>query len=212
MRLFSLLMPPLLDDPTHFEAILAALPGNLILLRPAAPTFTIVAMGTELLRQTGRESTQVVGQSVFTAYPENPEEVASNGPSQMRTALGASLRDQQPHDLPLVRYDVPTPDGSFEERYWSGRSQAVLDARGTVLYLLFTSVGMTAQLRAANERRAVQQAAESEARFQVFVAQAPVAITLTRGPEVVIEAINEPMLRLMDQPAAAAVLGRRMPS
>ncbi|PJJ60967.1 PAS domain-containing protein [Hymenobacter chitinivorans] len=199
------------EDPAHvLHAILAALPGNFILLQPDAPTYTIVAMSADLLRQTGREPAQVVGHSVFVAYPENPEEVANTGPTQMRTALDASLRDQQVHELPLVRYDVPAADGTFEERYWSGRSQAVLDAQGAVLYLLFTSVDRTAQQRAANERRAMQQAAESEARFRTLVEQAPVAMCLTRGPEVVIEAINEPMLRMMHQPTAAAVLGRRM--
>jgi hypothetical protein len=123
-------LPPLLDDPTHFEAILTALPGNFILLRLDAPTFTIVAMSAELLRQTDRVAAQVVGQSILVAYPENPEQVASSGPAQLRTDLDATLRDHQPHELPLVRYDVPSPDGRFEERYWSGRSQAVLDARG----------------------------------------------------------------------------------
>ncbi len=180
-----------------------------MLLRPDAPTYTIVAMSEELLRQTGREAVQVVGQSVFVAYPGNPEKAVNDGPSQMRIALDASLRDKQPHHLPLVRYDVPTA-GTFEERYWSGSSKTVLDAQGEVLYLLFTSVDMTAQLRAENEQRAVQQAAESEARFRTLVAQAPVAIILTRGPEVVIEAVNEFSLRMIHQPDAAAVLGRRM--
>jgi hypothetical protein len=165
-------VPVLPDDPAHFHAILAALPGNFILLLPDAPTFTIVAMSEELLRQTNRRAAQVVGQSVFSAYPENLKEAANAGPAQMRTALEASLRDKQPHLLPLVRYDVPTPDGTFVERYWSGRSQAVLDAQGEVLYLLFTSADMTPQLRANNEQRAVQQAAENEARFQALVAVA----------------------------------------
>jgi signal transduction histidine kinase len=201
-------LPALPDDPTHFCAILAALPGNFILLLPDAPTYTILAMSEELLRQTDRTAAQVVGQSVFVAYPANP--VASAGPAQMRAALDASLHDKQPHHLPLMRYDVATATGAFEERYWSGHSQAVLNAQGEVRYLLFTSEDLTAQRRADNEQRAVQQAAESEARFQALVAQAPVAMSLTRGPEVVIEAVNEPMLRLLAQPSAAAVLGRRM--
>ena len=207
-------MPVLPVDPAHFDAILATLPGNFILMLPDAPTFTIVAMSEELLRLTNRRAAQVVGQSVFVAYPANLAEAANSGPAQMQTALEASLRDKQPHLLPLMRYDVPTAAGTFEERYWSGRSQAVLDAQGEVRYLLFTSVEMTAQLRADNEQRAVQQAvqqaADSEARFQALVAQAPVAITLSRGPEVVIEAVNEPMLHLLGQPSAAAVLGQRM--
>jgi PAS domain S-box-containing protein len=198
------------DNPAHFNAILAALPGNFMLLLPDAPTYTILAMSEELLRQTGRQAAQVVGQSVFVAYPENPGEAANSGPAQMRTALEATLRNQQPYHLPLMRYDMPTPDGTFEERYWSGCSQAVLSDQGEVLYLVFTSIDMTAQLRANNEQRAVQQAAESEARFRTLVAQAPVAMSLTRGPEVIVEAVNEPMLRLMHQPTAEAVLGRRM--
>ena len=196
------------DDPAHFHAILAALPGNFIVMLPDAPTYTIVAMSAELLRQTDREADQVVGQSVFVAYPENEAEVANNGPAQMRTALDACLRDQQPHELPLVRYDVPTPEGRFEERYWSGRSQAILDARGQVLYLLFTSVDLTAQRRAEHEQQARQQAEqrnrELEARVQErtrqvheqgqrlerLFTQAPAAICILSGPELVYELIN----------------------
>ena len=195
-------------DPAHLHAILGALPGNFILLRPDAPTYTIVAMSAELLRQTGRQAAQVVGQSVFVAYPANPDEAASTGPARMRAALDASLRDHQPHELPLVRYDVPTPGGIFEERHWSGRSQAILDGQGQVLYLLFTSVDRTAQQRVDHKQRARQQAEarnrELEARVQErpeqvraqsqrlerLFRQAPAAICILGGPELVFELVN----------------------
>lgn len=60
-------LPALPDDPAHFHAILAALPGNFMLLLPDAPTYTIVTMSEELLRQTDRQAAQVIGQSVFVA-------------------------------------------------------------------------------------------------------------------------------------------------
>ena len=108
-------LPTVFDDPAHFPTILAAMPGNFMLLRPDAPTYTVVAISAELLRQTDRQVGEVVGHSVFVAYPENLAEATNSGPAQMRTALDASLHDKQPHDLPLVRYDVPTPNGRFEE-------------------------------------------------------------------------------------------------
>ncbi|UOG77632.1 PAS domain-containing protein (plasmid) [Hymenobacter tibetensis] len=196
------------DDPAHIAAILGALPGNFLLLLPDAPTYTIVAMSAELLAQTGREAAQVVGQSVFVAYPENEAESTNSGPAQMRTALEATLRDHQPHELPLVRYDVPAPDGRFEERYWSGRSKPVLDAQGEVLYLLFTSLDLTTQQRAEREQQAREQAEqrahELEARVQertrqiqeqgqrlerLFM-QAPAAICILGGPDLVFELVN----------------------
>jgi hypothetical protein len=60
--------------PPHFYVIRATLPGTFIVLLPDAPTFTIVAMGEELLRRTGCQAGPVVGRSVFVAYSENPAE------------------------------------------------------------------------------------------------------------------------------------------
>lgn len=51
---------------------------------------------------------------------------------------------------------------------------------------------------------------ESESPFRHMVQQAPVAITLTRGREVVIESINEHMLRIMGKEKEEEVLGKNM--
>lgn len=67
--------------------------------------------------------------------------------------------------------------------------------------LLFTNI---------TEQRKTQAAMQaSEERFRQIVEHAPVAITLTRGSELVIESINEPMLKVIGE-AREDVLGKKM--
>ncbi|HEV7330269.1 MAG TPA: PAS domain S-box protein [Flavisolibacter sp.] len=68
--------------------------------------------------------------------------------------------------------------------------------------LLFTNI---------TEQRKTQAAMKvSEERFRHMVEQAPVAITLTRGQDLVIESINDPMLKIMGKRTAEEVLGKNL--
>ena len=67
-----------------------------------------------------------------------------------------------------------------------------------------TFYGWAWYFRDITERiRGAQKLAESESLFRSIVEQAPVAITLTRGEDVVIESINAPMLKIMGKPSRA---------
>lgn len=67
--------------------------------------------------------------------------------------------------------------------------------------LLFTNI---------TEQRKTQAAIQaSEERFRQIVEHAPVAITLTRGPDMIIESVNEPMLEIIGE-KKEKVLGKKM--
>jgi hypothetical protein len=95
---------------------------------------------------------------------------------------------------------------------WSDGSMHWVNIRGQLQYnennAPESMVGISIDI--TDRKRAEQKVLESEIRFRNMVEQAPVAITLTRGMDVVIESINGPMLKIMNKASAAEVLGKKM--
>ncbi len=94
--------------------------------------------------------------------------------------------------------------GFMEETYFTFSYSPLLDESGAVGGLFCAVVETTEKVISR------KKVAESEARFRNMVKQASVAIMLTRGMEVVIEGINEPMLLFLGKKSQEEVLDRKM--
>ncbi len=102
-----------------------------------------------------------------------------------------------------VRAEVATGRNK-QEFYYNYSLIPLFDPAGQVYGVMNTAVDVTE----INQAR--KKAEESESRFRNMVEQAPVAITLTRGRDSVIESINVPMLRIMDKMQPEEVLGKKL--
>ncbi|MBJ6119245.1 PAS domain-containing protein [Pontibacter sp. BT310] len=178
-----------------FQQVFNALPGSFLLLQPNPPQFTILAASDEQLRLTGQEQHEVVGKSVFEAYPENPNASSATGPAALRESFMQVLKNKIPDQLPVVRYDALNADGKFEERYWKISNKPVLDAEGNVRYILHTQTEATQQVTAEKKATAIR---EIEKKYSLFM-QAPVAVYIVTGPENTVELANEEMLKLLSR-------------
>jgi PAS domain S-box-containing protein len=89
--------------------------------------------------------------------------------------------------------------------YYTFTCQALRTPEGRIYGVHHTSIDVTAEVLA------LQQTADAERRFRALIEQAPVAITLTKGAEAVVECINAPMLRLLGRATATEVLGWPLP-
>ncbi|RDV16556.1 PAS domain S-box protein [Pontibacter diazotrophicus] len=176
-----------------FNKIFNTLPGNLLLLQPNPPIFTILAVSDEQLQITGQERQDVVGKSVFTVYPDNPEAATSTGPSNLKVSLQNALNDKVLDQMPVVRYDLVNAAGVFEERYWKANNRPVLDAEGNVLYILLTSSEITGQVMAERRETAIR---EIEKKYSLFM-QAPLAFSIVKGPDHTVELANEELLKTL---------------
>jgi PAS domain S-box-containing protein len=95
--------------------------------------------------------------------------------------------------------------GGVEETvYFDFSYQPYLEADGRITGVLVIATDVSKEVAMK------QQLLESESRFRNMVQQAPVAITLTRGHDVVFESINAPLLRLMGKEKEEEVLGKKM--
>jgi signal transduction histidine kinase/DNA-binding response OmpR family regulator/PAS domain-containing protein len=195
--------------PIDFAALFGASPNPYVLLDPR---FTIVTMNDAYLQVTMRRRDELVGRNIFDAFPSDPD---SESHRQLRGALERVLRTGERDHLPLIQYDIPLPNGGFEERSWSATHTPLLGPDGAVAFILQHTVdvtelhrlrGLTRQIQPSDlvaqietdvfrRAEAVQEmntALEAERRrMQLLFDQAPGFMALLEGPRHVFTMANK---------------------
>ena len=135
-----------------FAAVFDATPTPLLLL---TPDLVIVHANRARLEATGTTLEATVGRHLFNAFPLNPADPDADGHVNLRGSLERARDTRRPDTMAIQKYDIPAPDGGYEERYWSPRNVPVLDERGEVVFLLHRSDDITEYVR-ARQRAAVE--------------------------------------------------------
>ena len=109
---------------------------------------------------------------------------------------------------PFYGFETPAifkrKDSMEETVYFNFSCQPYRERDGSITGVLVLATDVTEQV--ATKRQLI----ESEIRFRNIMQQAPVAFTLTRGEEVVIESVNPPMLKMIGKEKEEDVLGKAM--
>ncbi|WP_456312360.1 PAS domain S-box protein [Pseudomonas shirazensis] len=103
-----------------------------------------------------------------------------------------------------IRGTVSFPHAELGKRVYDYILVPVINERGEVEAIAGTTRDIT-EIKQAEEK--VQQ---SETRFRNMIEQAPVAMLLSKGEDVIIESINKPMLKFMGKKYFDEVLGKKM--
>jgi signal transduction histidine kinase/CheY-like chemotaxis protein len=156
-----------------FEAVFNRSPIGNYLLSPT-PEAIILAVNDAFLKASGRRREDLVGVSLFEAFPRNPDDPADTGESDLRSSLARVAATGQVDTLPAQRYPIrvqmPSGEIRFEERFWDAVSTPILDADGRILCISHTTSDVTARVHAAAAIR------ESEARFRALTSATADAI------------------------------------
>ncbi|MDT0306901.1 SpoIIE family protein phosphatase [Streptomyces sp. DSM 44917] len=101
-------------------------------------------------KATSRTREELIGRSVFAAYPGNPNDPGATGLSHLRASLERVLATGRTDSMAVLKYDVPSPGrpGEFVERWWSPANVPVLDERGEVAWILNRAENLTGFARA----------------------------------------------------------------
>ncbi|AHJ97627.1 PAS domain-containing protein [Hymenobacter swuensis] len=165
---------------TDYAALLPvfnALPGANLLL---TPQLLIEAASNDYLAATLTQREQLVGFSIFEAFPDHPASYqALSAVQELQASLQQVLATGQPHTMLPQRYDVPNPHAPSlsVERYWQPRNLPIPDEQGQIRHILHTVTDVTEQVQ------------ERGNFYQIFE-HTPAAICIQRGPEHRYEYVN----------------------
>src|SRR5438067_1623708 len=101
--------------PPDFRILFESAPGLYLVL---APDLAIVAVSDAYLRATMTRREQILGRGIFDVFPDNPDDPGATGVQNLRASLERVLKNRAPDAMAVQKYDIRTPQGGFEERFW----------------------------------------------------------------------------------------------
>lgn len=140
----------------NFWAVFESAPDAYLLLAPDPPRFTMVAANEARLRVTMTRREDVIGRPLFEVFPDNPTDPHATGVQNLLASLHEVLRTGKPHRMALQKYDIRSPGGAFEERYWDPLNSPVFDERGNLIYIIHRVEDVTGQVRSKGRLRVLE--------------------------------------------------------
>ena len=148
-----------------FEAVFTHSPTGHYLLSPT-PEATVLAVNDAFLKASGRRREDLVGISLFEAFPSDPDDPFDTGEATLRSSLARVAATGLPDTLPAQRYPIPVTDTNgelhFEERFWDAVSTPIFGDDGSIVCISHTTSDVTSRVHAAAALR------ESDVRFRAL--------------------------------------------
>src|SRR6266851_4201099 len=94
-----------------FQALFQAAPGSFLVLDP---DLVIVAVTDAYLRHTMTSRADLLSKGIFEAFPDNPDDPAATGVSNLRASPNRALRDHVPDTMAVQKYDIKRPGTGAE--------------------------------------------------------------------------------------------------
>ncbi|HEY1006398.1 MAG TPA: ATP-binding protein, partial [Sphingobacteriaceae bacterium] len=190
-----------------FASVISSLPGNYIFLLPDVPDFTIVEATDQYCAVTFTDKDALIGQPLFKVFPEviRPGEKTDS----LRATLTELVETKTSSEIPLHQYNIFNPVlGVEEDRYWSFINVPVLDDQGEVSLIIHKVTDKTVETSLRISEQKAHQSLQVRERFYQMLMQAPLAMCILEGPDMVISSANNTILKLWD--ISPDVIGRSL--
>lgn len=189
-----------------FESILNATPGNYLVLLPDAPQFTIIAANDAYCHATHMGREVILDKGLFDILPKNMD---ATGRNLLQASLQYVLEHKKEHQVSEQCYKVINPQtGHLEVMWWRITHKPVLNKAGGVQYILHIVEDEPESIRQEKLAGTVRDNGEYKINeiYSLFM-QAPVAVAIFRGKDMVIELANDRVLEYWGR-TREAVLNR----
>jgi PAS domain S-box-containing protein len=114
-----------------------------------APDLTIVEANRAYLRATMVDPAGIARRPLFEVFPDNPADPDADGVRNLSASLEKVLREKVRDVMPVQRYDIRRPDGTWEVRYWKPSNVPILDRDGEVEFIVHSAEDVTLSVRQA---------------------------------------------------------------
>ncbi|WGR75052.1 MULTISPECIES: PAS domain S-box protein [unclassified Bradyrhizobium] len=135
-----------------------------------APDFTIEEVSEPYLEATMTRREGLVGKRLFEAFPENPTDRGAAGARNLRASLERVLKQRAADRMPVQKYDIRRPDGTFEVRWWAPLNTPAFGPDGEVRHIIHQVEDITGEML---ERERAAEARAGEARFRAVAEAIP---------------------------------------
>ncbi|MGV3592233.1 MAG: PAS domain-containing protein [Gammaproteobacteria bacterium] len=202
-----------------FETLFRASPYPYLVL---ARDLTIIGANDAYLRSVGRSEAELLGRYVFEAFPSDPADPDSVNIAEVKASMETAIATGRPNTTTFLRYAVPKPDGSFDERYWSTIHTPVFGPDGDVAFVFQNAIDVTHLYKFDRESKTASMELTSDAaqdkenfsRAQMHEAMrrilnderghlrnlfnhTPGFVAILSGPRLVFEMVNEAYYQLV---------------
>jgi PAS domain S-box-containing protein len=126
------------------EGLFDSLPGLFLIL---TSDLKIISASDAYLEATMTLRENLLGHDLFEVFPDNPEDLAADGTSNLRASFDRVRQTCAPDTMAIQKYDIRRPDGEFEERYWSPINSPVLGQDHRIEYFIHRVVDVTEFVR-----------------------------------------------------------------
>ena len=163
-----------------------------------SPNLVILTASKAYVEASMIERENMIGQPLFEVFPDRTDE---DEIPVVKASLQQVLATHQPHQMDVIRYDLahPTQPGQRVERYWSTLHTPVMDETGAVLYIIHRTKDITEQVKTntslevlqEQQRQHQEQIERQRDLLQTLLNQAPVAMCLFQGNDLVVTSANQ---------------------
>ncbi len=129
---------------TEYLNIIKHSPTAMLIL---TPNFKIIHANISYLEATMAEKRNIIEKNIFEAFPDNPSDRSANGVTNLNASLKKVLKTRKPQKLPVQKYDVPLPDGTFQEKYWDVLNVPVIGDNGEIDHIIHSVTDVTQQVK-----------------------------------------------------------------
>lgn len=180
------------ENTINFKAAFEAMPGIAALIKAEEPLYVVLAVTEGYMMASGLPVTALVGQPFFDTlsnYRGAPDQELS---TDLRLSFEHVIAHNEAHQTGVQRFDVVDKNGQFAERYWKSLNKPVTDDTGKVMYVLHSAEEITQEVLSVRKDSKLKLFEQAHHLFM----QAPVAIHIFRGEDLIIALANEPTLQL----------------
>jgi PAS domain-containing protein len=152
-------------SPPDFEALFAACPNPYLVLDR---DLIIVGVNDAYCKATMTKRNEILGHHLFDVFPDNPDDLNSNGTGNLHASLIRVLEYGRPDAMAVQKYDIRKPaseGGAFEVRYWSPLNTPVLDEAGDVRWIIHYVEDVTEIVEKRAQETAMQEFAREQQRI-----------------------------------------------